>query len=60
MFENRYGSTDTFKMAADQRKMTCAFFPKCRNFVNNSRNCTRFEALGGMGAPSIFDTLTLV
>ena len=45
MFENRYGSTDTFKMAADQRKMTCA--SKCRNFVNNSRNCTKFEAQGG-------------
>ena len=28
MFENRYGSTDTFKMAADQRKMMCAMFFK--------------------------------
>ena len=47
MFENRYGSTDTFKMAADQRKIT--FFSKCRNFVNISRNCTKFEAQGDHG-----------
>ena len=26
MFENRYGSTDTFKMAANQRTITCAIF----------------------------------
>ena len=26
MFENRFGSTDTFKMAADQRKIACAIF----------------------------------
>ena len=51
MFENRYGSTDTFKMAADQRKMTCAIFSKCRNFVNNSRNCAKYEAQGDHGCP---------
>ena len=28
MFENRYGSTDTFKMAVDQRKIMCAMFVK--------------------------------
>ena len=28
MFENRFGSTDTFKMAADQRKMAGAIFFK--------------------------------
>ena len=47
MFENRYGSTDTFKMATDQRKMRCGIAPNLRH-------------RGTMGAPSIFDTLTLV
>ena len=57
-FENRFSSTDTFKMAADQRKMAHANFCKCRNFVNNSRNCTKFESPGELGFPfdlSCFD-----
>ena len=59
MFENRYGSTDTFKMAADQRKMTCAIFFKMRYFVNISRNCTKFEAQGGHGCPFDFSYFDL-
>ena len=27
----------------------CHFFSKCHNFVNNSRNCTKFEAHGDLG-----------
>ena len=48
-FENRFGSTDTFKMAVDQRKMACAIFPKCRNSGNNSWNCTILGAEEDLG-----------
>ena len=48
-FKNRFGSTDTFKMVADQRKMAVPIFSKCCNFVYNSRNCTKFEAQGELG-----------
>ena len=44
-------------MAADQRKMARANL-KCRNFVNNSRNCNKFKAQGELGCPfglSYFD-----
>ena len=34
-----------------KEKWRVPFFPKCRNFVNNSRNCTKFEAQGGHGCP---------
>ena len=36
-------------MAADQRQKGVPFSSKCRNFVNNSRNCTKFEAQGNLG-----------
>ena len=39
-------------MAADQRKWGVPISFKCRNFVNNSWNCTKFEALGELGCPS--------
>ena len=53
-FENRFGSTDTFKMAADQRKMVRAIFFKCRNSWNNTRNYTIFGAQEGLGCPFNF------
>ena len=51
--------TDTFKMAADQRKMASAIFSKCRNFVNNSRNCTKFDVHGELGCPFEFSYFDL-
>ena len=53
---SKTGSTDTFKMAADQRKMVCTFF--FQNFINNSLNCTIFGAQEDLGCPfnlSYFD-----
>ena len=58
-FENRFGSNDAFKMAADQRKYGMPIFSKCRNFVNNSWNCTKFEAQGDLVCPSDFSYVDL-
>ena len=58
-FENRFGMTETFKMEADQRKMAHANFCKCLNFVNNSRNCTKFEPHGELGFPFDFSCCDL-
>ena len=58
-FENRFGSTDTFKMAADQKKYGVPIFSKCCNFVNNSWNCTKFEAQGDLVCPSDFSYVDL-
>ena len=59
MFEYRFGSTDTFKMAADQRKIACGIFSKCRNSGNNSRNCTIFGAPEDLGCPFDFSYFDL-
>ena len=37
-----------------KEKLRVPFFSKCRNFVNNSRNCTKFEAQGDHGCPFDF------
>ena len=34
-----------------KEKLHVPFFSKCRNFVNNSRNCTKFEVQGDHGCP---------
>ena len=44
--------TNTFKMVADQRKWGVPIYSKCCNFVNNSWNCTKFEAQGDRLCPS--------
>ena len=61
MFENQFGSTNTFKMAADQRIMALAFFFQTaitpEIIVGISPYSKHRRTLG---APSIFLTLTLV
>ena len=37
-----------------KEKWRVPFFSKCRNFVNNSRNCTKFEVQGDHGCPFDF------
>ena len=48
-------------MAADQRKMAHTnFFKMPYDFVNNSRDCTKFEAqVGGLGCPFDFSYFDL-
>ena len=53
-FENRFGSTDTFKMGPLKEKWHVPFFSKCRNSGNNSRNCTIFGAQKNLGCPFNF------
>ena len=59
MFENQFGRTSTFEMAADLKKWRVPFFSKCRNSGNNGRNCTIFSAQGDLGRPFDFFTFTL-
>ena len=61
MFENQFGRTSTFKMAADLNKMACAIF--FQNAVTPEIMVGIPPYLvhrGTLGAPSIFLLLTLV
>ena len=59
-FENQFGRTSTFKMAADLKKNgRVPFFSKCRNSGNNGRNCTIFNAQGDLGGPFDFSRFGL-
>ena len=40
-----------------KEKWRMPIFSKCHNFVNNSRNCTKFEAPGELGGPFDFSFL---
>ena len=55
-FENQFGPTSTFKMAADLKKWRVPFFSKCRNSGNNGWNCTIFGAQGDLRRPFDFST----
>ena len=59
MFENRFGSTDTFKMAADQRKMMGASFFQNAYLDIDLTFGQIFGAQGDLGCPFYFSYFKL-